>query len=196
MPDKSSRSNRERTEATRGALLAAARAAFVDKGYAATSTPEIVAAAGITRGALYHHFTDKRDLFRAVLEEEARTVAAEIEQAAPNTRSARRALIAGSQAYLDAMTVPGRTRLLLIDGPAVLGSAEIFALDEAHAGRTLREGLQAAIGERITPPATVDALAMLLSAALDRAALAIDAGEDAVAIRAAMVRIVETTLER
>ncbi|MBY4947357.1 TetR/AcrR family transcriptional regulator [Cupriavidus respiraculi] len=195
MQNKNSRSNRERTEATRGALLAAARAAFIDKGYAATSTPAIVAAAGITRGALYHHFADKQDLFRAVLEEEARAVAAEIEAAAPNTRSARKALVAGSKAYLDAMTVPGRTRLLLIDGPAVLGSAEIFALDEAHAGRTLREGLEAALGDGPSPPVTVDALATLLSAAFDRAALAIDAGGDAVAIRAAMVRIVERALD-
>jgi AcrR family transcriptional regulator len=195
MQNKNSRSNQERTEATRGALLAAARALFVEKGYAATSTPEIVAAAGITRGALYHHFADKRDLFRAVLAEEAHTVAAEIERAAPATRSARKALIAGSKAYLDAMTVPGRTRLLLVDGPAVLGSAEIFALDEAHAGRTLREGLQAAMSGRLAPPVTIEALATLLSAAFDRAALAIDTGADAAAIRGAMVRIVERMLE-
>jgi AcrR family transcriptional regulator len=195
MQNKNSRSNQERTEATRGALLAAARALFVQKGYAATSTPEIVAAAGITRGALYHHFADKRDLFRAVLEGEAQTVAAEIEQAAPATRSVRKALIAGSKAYLDAMTLPGRTRLLLVDGPAVLGSAEIFALDEAHAGRTLREGLRAAMGDRLAPPVTIEALATLLSAAFDRAALAIDTGGDAAAIRAAMIRIVERTLE-
>ncbi|QQE07291.1 TetR/AcrR family transcriptional regulator [Cupriavidus sp. ISTL7] len=188
------RTNRERTEATRGALLAAARALFVDKGYADTSTPEIVAAAGITRGALYHHFEDKRALFRAVLEEEARAVADEIERAAPATRSPRKALIAGSEAYLDAMTVAGRTRLLLVDGPAVLGPGESLALDQAHAGRTLREGLATALDQRIAPPLTVDALATLLSAAFDRAALAIDAGDDPAAIRAAMVRLIERTV--
>lgn len=188
------RTNRERTEATRGALLAAARALFVFKGYADTSTPEIVAAAGITRGALYHHFEDKRALFRAVLEEEARAVADEIERAAPATRSPRKALIAGSEAYLDAMTVAGRTRLLLVDGPAVLGPGESLALDQAHAGRTLREGLATALDQRIAPPLTVDALATLLSAAFDRAALAIDAGDDPAAIRAAMVRLIERTV--
>lgn len=188
------RTNRERTEATRGALLAAARALFVSKGYADTSTPEIVAAAGITRGALYHHFEDKRALFRAVLEEEARAVADEIERAAPAARSPRKALIAGSEAYLDAMTVAGRTRLLLVDGPAVLGPGESLALDQAHAGRTLREGLAAALDQRIAPPLTVDALATLLSAAFDRAALAIDAGDDPAAIRAAMVRLIERTV--
>lgn len=188
------RTNRERTEATRGALLAAARALFVEKGYAATSTPDIAAMAGITRGALYHHFEDKRALFRAVLEEEARAVADEIERAAPATRSPRKALLAGSQAYLDAMTVEGRTRLLLIDGPAVLGVGETLALDEMHAGRTLREGLALVLDGRIAPPVTVDALATLLSAAFDRAALAIDAGSDPVAIRAAMTRLIKRTV--
>lgn len=188
------RTNRERTEATRAALLAAARALFIDKGYADTSTPEIAAMAGITRGALYHHFEDKRALFRAVLEEEARAVADEIERAAPATRSPRKALLAGSLAYLDAMTVPGRTRLLLIDGPAVLGVADTLALDEAHAGRTLRDGLAAALDGRIAAPVTVDALATLLSAAFDRAALAIDAGSDRDAIRAAMTRLIDRTI--
>lgn len=194
MPEKMPRTNRERTEATRGALLAAARTLFVDKGYADTSTPEIAAMAGITRGALYHHFEDKRALFRAVLEEEARAVADEIERAAPATRSPRRALLAGSQAYLDAMTVAGRTRLLLIDGPAVLGVADTLALDEAHAGRTLRDGLAAALDGRIAAPVTVDALATLLSAAFDRAALAIDAGADRDAIRAAIIRLIDRTI--
>ncbi|MCZ3100014.1 hypothetical protein NYZ00_19005, partial [Acinetobacter baumannii] len=79
-------------------------------------------------------------------------MADEIERAAPATRSPRKALIAGSEAYLDAMTVAGRTRLLLVDGPAVLGPGECLALDQAHAGRTLREGLAAALDQRIAPP--------------------------------------------
>ncbi|TSE14191.1 helix-turn-helix transcriptional regulator, partial [Mesorhizobium intechi] len=97
------RSNRDRTEATRADLIAAARKLFTEKSYAETGTPEIVTAAGVTRGALYHHFADKQALFAAVVEQEAQAVAQEIERASPSSLEARDALIAGSDAYLDAM---------------------------------------------------------------------------------------------
>ncbi len=178
------RTNKERTETTRQALTEAARALFVDQGYGQTSTPDIVAAAGITRGALYHHYADKRDLFRHVLEQESRAVAAEIAAATPEALAPHEALLAGSDAYLRAMTVPGRTRLLLIDGPAVLGMAEIMAMDDANAARSLRQGLaEAGMGRG---EVSLDALSQLLSAAFDRAALEIDAGADATEVRDAM----------
>lgn len=194
MQDKKTQSNQLRTQATRAALLGAARRLLIEKGYAATSTPEIAAAAGITRGALYHHFADKQDLYRTLLEDEARAVADEIERAAPHDVPIRDALIAGSLAYLKAMRVPGRTQLLLIDGPAVLGAAEIFALDARHAGRTLREGLRAAVGQGLADDAPADALAGLLSAAFDRAALEIAAGADAAPFEAAIVGLIERTV--
>lgn len=158
------RTNAERTHATRAALVAAARDLFVRAGYAATSTPQIAAAANVTRGALYHHYADKQDLFRAVAEAEAEAVAREIEERtaapdpgtaaskrpaasdAPDAPDARAMLVEGARAYLDAMGEPGRTRLLLVDAPAVLGPAEADALDARHARRTLREGLGAALG--------------------------------------------------
>lgn len=184
--------NRERTESTQLALLEAARALFVSKGYGDTSTPEIALAAGITRGALYHHFADKRDLFRQVLAREAMAVAADIEAATPERLSPREALLQGSEAYLNAMTVPGRTRLLLVDGPAVLGMAEIMAIDDANAAHSLRQGLtRAGMGRG---EVSVDALSQLLSAAFDRAALEIDAGADAKEVRAAMRWLVEQAL--
>lgn len=184
------RSNPERAEATRTALLQAARRLFIEKGYAETSTPEIVVAAQVTRGALYHHFADKRDLFRAVLEREAKAVADEIEKVAAPDKRPREALVAGSLAYLDAMSVPGRTRLLLIDGPAVLGPMGIASIDEAHAARSLSEGLEAVLGPE--PNAfSIQAMTTLLSAAFDRAALAIEAGADPAEFKAAMICLVE-----
>ncbi len=181
------RTNRERTETTRLALTEAARALFVSRGYAETSTPDVCAAAGITRGALYHHFADKRDLFRHVLAEEAAAVAADIEAATPAGQDAAEALLDGAQAYLQAMTVPGRTRLLLVEGPAVLGLREMLALDEANAARTLREGLEVA---------GIDAggVAPLLSAAFDRAALEIEAGANAGQVRDAMLWLLRRVL--
>ena len=184
------RRNRDRTEATRQALLAAARALFVEQGYAATSTPEIAAAAGVTRGALYHHFVDKRDLFRGVLQLEVEAVVDRIESAAPSSSAPQTALLAGSDAYLDAMSLPGRTRLLLVDGPAVLGIEEMDALDRAHAAKSLHQGLVDALPEAAVPPR----LASLLAAAFDRAALEIDAGADRAQVAATMRWLLERVL--
>lgn len=188
------RTNRERTEATRLALIEAARALFVGKGYGDTSTPEIATAAGITRGALYHHFADKRDLFRQVLLREGEAVAADIEAATPEQLSPREALLEGSKAYLNAMTAPGRTRLLLIDGPAVLGMAEVMAMDDATSAKSLRQGLERAGLGKDKGEVSLDALTPLLAAAFDRAALAIDAGADVEETRTAMLWLLERAL--
>lgn len=187
-----SRTNRERTETTRLALIDAARALFVSKGYGETSTPEIAVAAGITRGALYHHFVDKRDLFRQVLVREAETVAADIEAATPAQLTPREALLQGSTAYLNAMAAPGRTRLLLIEGPAVLGLEEIMAIDEATSANSLRQGLEKARPGKAD--VSLAALARLLSATFDRAALEIDAGADPEEIHSTMRWLLEQAL--
>lgn len=176
MQEKSERrSNQARREATRAALMEAGRVLFIERGYAETGTPDIVAAAGVTRGALYHHFADKQALFRGVVEAEAQRVAEEIERLAAEG-PAFDMLIAGGRAFLDAMAVPGRTRLLLLDGPAVLGRAEMDAIDARHGGRTLREGLAQAMDNGVISQLPLDALAALLGAAFDRAALSMESG--------------------
>lgn len=177
--DRSRRSNRERSDATRTALIEAGRRLFVEKSYAETSTPDLVAEAGLTRGALYHHFADKQALFRAVVEAESAAVAKEIECAAPAGLMPLEALRKGGEAFLTSMRAPGRTRLLLLDGPAVLGRREMDEIDRAHAGRTLCEGLQAAMEAGAIRKLPVDPLAALLGAAYDRAALGIEAGGSA-----------------
>ncbi len=196
MQERIRRPNRERTETTRAALMAAARRLFVERGYAETATPDIAAAAGMTRGALYHHFADKQALFRAVVEQEAASVAAEIEAAAPSAPSAAKGLMVGGDAYFDAMQKAGRTRLLLLDGPAVLGRAAMDEIDARHGNRTLREGLLAAMGNREIRRLPVDALTALLGAAFDRAALVIEGGADRQAVRRAMGALIEGLLVR
>lgn len=166
-----SRTNRERTEQTQQALIDAARRLFVEKGYADTATPDIVAAAGVTRGALYHHFEDKRALFRAVIEQEAERVAAEIESRSADAASPRDALLSGASAYFDAMAAAGRTRLLLLEAPAVLG-AEASAIDRENAEESLRAGLAALLPGAVG----LGPLTALLSAAFDRAAIDIEQG--------------------
>lgn len=176
--DSSRRSNAERTQAMRGALIEAGRSLLVEKGYADTATPEIVAAAGVTRGALYHHFADKKALFEAVVRAESAAVAAEVAGAAPPAASPAEALALGGAAFLAAMAVPGRTRLLLLDGPAVLGREAMDTIDDEHVVSTLRIGLQAAMDEAGVRHLSLDAVTATFSAAFDRAALAVAAGAD------------------
>ncbi|MEQ8657540.1 MAG: TetR/AcrR family transcriptional regulator [Hyphomicrobiales bacterium] len=173
------RSNAARTKATREALIGAARALFVEKGYAETATPEIVKLAGVTRGALYHHFEDKADLFLAVVRAEFEAVEAEItERATREPKDTIDALVLGSEAYMEAMRVPGRVRLLLLDGPAVLGRLALDEIDRETSADALRLGLQAAMDAGEIKPLPVLALTAQLSAMFERAALGVSAGED------------------
>ena len=190
------RTNKERTEATRAALIAVARKLFVKKGYADTGTPEIVAAAEVTRGALYHHFADKADLFRAVVEREARAVAQQIERESADPVSALDALMDGAEAYFEAMAVPGRVRLLLRDGPSVLGHAEMDRIDRETGAEELRQGLAFAMEERALAKVPLDALTDIVSAAFDRAALAIAEGRPADDYRTAVRLILSSLIER
>ena len=177
MQEKSKRrSNQDRTEATRARLIEAARRLFAQKGYAGTGTPEIVEAAKTTRGALYHHFEDKEALLRAVVEREAALVAGHIERKTADAFSPIDALISGGRAYLSAMRDPGRSRLMLLDGPAALGRSEVDRIDSLHGARTLREGLQHAINAGMLKSLPLDALTTILSAAFDRAALSVTLG--------------------
>jgi AcrR family transcriptional regulator len=169
-------SNQARTRATQTALLDAARELFATKGYADTGTPEIVARAGVTRGALYHHFVDKHGLFRAVVEREAQAVVEQIENESMQSDSALDAMLTGADAYFEAMSLPGRTRLLLLEGPAILGVTDVAEIDRRSGQRTLRDGLAQALSGDEVESVPVDALAAILSAAFDQAAFAVAGG--------------------
>ncbi len=169
------RRQQDRRTATRRSLVAAARDLFAQKGYAATSTPEIVAAAGLTRGALYHHFADKQALFAAVVEEEHALLALTIHQAAEGGEDEPgpvKALIRGGEGFLSAMQDEGRRRILIVDAPAVLGREAVDDIDSRHGLRTLVEGVGMAIEAGAIRDLPTLPLAHLLSALFDRAALA------------------------
>ena len=171
------RSNSNRSQETCSALIGAARQLFITKGYAATGTPEVVEQAGVTRGALYHHFKDKQALFQAVVAAEAAQIAKEIEAKSSQEMPPVEALIQGANAYFEAMREPGRVRLLLLEGPAVLGPEEMRRIDLETGGQELRHGINDALGENASP-IKVDICADLISAMFDRAALACEGGAD------------------
>ena len=179
-------SNRVRTQATRAVLLDAARRLFAEKGYADTGTPEIVASAGVTRGALYHHFSDKLELFRAVVEREAEAVAEQIASESMESDSALEAMLAGADAYFEAMSIPGRARLLLLEGPAILGVPAMAEVDRRTGGNELRQGLGAVLEGMDSAVVPIDALSAMLSAAFDKAALAVVSGESIDEYKAAL----------
>lgn len=167
------RTQAERREETRNQLIAAARELFAEKGFADTSTPEIVAAAGVTRGALYHHFPDKTALFAAVVEAEHARMAGAIETAGDAMPvDPLAALLAGSDAFFDAMSDAGRRRIMLVDAPAVLGREALDAIDARHGLETLVCGLRDAMAAGAIKPLPVLPLAQLFGALFDRAALA------------------------
>ena len=160
-----------RGETTRAALISAARELFVSKGYFATGTEEIVAKADVgTRGALYHHFADKEDLFRAVFNQVQADLAA---ATVVNERDdALELLTAALQQFLDA-SADNRDvqQVLLIDGPAVLGWDQWRSL-EAHYGLgVITAMLDAAVAQKVIPRQPTASLAHMLLAAVDEAAL-------------------------
>jgi len=176
--------NAVRRARTRAALVAAARTLFAANGYAATGTPEIVTAAGVTRGALYHHFQDKTALFRAVVETEQTAAMAAVEAESARNSDTFEALVKGGEAFLDVMDDPGRQRILLIDAPVVLGRIALDDIDESAGRLTLRAGIDAAIAAGRLSPVDSASVADLMNALYDRVALAIAAEPTSAARRA------------
>ena len=162
----------EKARQTRAKLIATARALFAAKGFAETGTEEIVAAAGVTRGALYFHFADKTALFEAVMDEIAREVAEAILTATADDPRPVHALRIGAAAFIDACCDPSRSRIYLIDGPAALGAGRWRAVENRYSRPVLREGVARALAEQGDAAGfDADALAALLSGAMVEGAL-------------------------
>lgn len=174
----------QRSEATRTALVAAARRLFGSRGYAAVGTEEVVRDAGVTRGALYHQFRDKLDLFDAVVEAvEADATRRVVEGPMAGVTDPVEALRAGARAFLDVCAEPEVERILLRDAPGVLGWVRWREIGAQHGLGVIMIALQAAMDAGALPAQPVRPLAHLLLGALNEAALTVVNAEDREATR-------------
>jgi len=158
---------------------------FAANGYDGTGTEQIVAEARVTRGALYHHFRDKADLFRAVMEEAAGEVARRLtDDQSQSDRSSLDEISDGVSAFLDVCVAGDFQRIVLIDGPRVLGEQAWDQLVERHGRSLLEEWLTRAVSAGDMDPLPARPLARLLIAMLTEASLAIAGAPDPAATRA------------
>lgn len=175
-----------RAEKTRKRLLKTAKRLFAERGYAAVGTEQIVAEAGVTRGALYHHFTGKQDLFLAVHEqlegELSARIGAEIAKAAAIDPLS--ALRVGAGAFLDACLDPALARIALLDAPSVLGREKWREIEERYGLGLAMAALEAAVAAGRIADRPVRPLAHLLLAAMAEAGLLIAGADDPAAARA------------
>lgn len=195
------RTQAERTAATRAALVAAARALFARHGYAEVGTEAIVKRAGVTRGALYHQFHDKAELFAAVFEAVESGVTTRLaESLADDLSDPVRVLERGADGWLDACTEPEVQRIVLLDGPAVLGWDRWREITLRYGGGMVQGAVQLAIDAGRIPEQPVAPLAHLLIGALDEAALYVARADDPDAARvemsAALHRLLDGLLVR
>ena len=183
----------EQSEATRAALIATAGALFADRGYAAVGTEEIVRATGVTRGALYHHFTGKRELFEAVYEQVERQLVERIATSAMSSAGdPLQALNAGAEAFLDACEDPAVQRIALVDAPSVLGWERWRKIGLQYGFGLVQGTVQAAMDAGLIDRQPVRPLAHLLLGAIDEGAMLVaradDGGETRRQVGAAIAR--------
>ncbi|MCL4254460.1 MAG: TetR/AcrR family transcriptional regulator [Anaerolineae bacterium] len=161
----------QQREATMKKLIQIARDIFTRDGYAHTATEEIVQLAGVTRGALYHHFGSKEGLFQAVLASVQQDVAERIHQVADQELDSWEQLTRGCIAFLEASLDPQVQRIMLIDAPAVLGWSLWRELDAEYSMKSLHEVLSELMDKGQIAPLPLTALTHLLSGAMNEGAL-------------------------
>jgi AcrR family transcriptional regulator len=186
------RTQAERRAATRAALVAAGRELFAARGFSATTREEIVQRAGVTRGALYHHFVSKEALFDAVYEAVEADLCEAVVVASLTSPDPVEQLRLGARAFLDAAATPEVRRIVLLDGPAVVAPELRREIGERYGLGLVRESLRAAAADGRLALGPVDALAPVVLAALHEAAVAVAEGRDPEGVRG----VVDGLLER
>lgn len=164
----------EQSEATKAALISVARKLFAEKGYADTSTEEIVQGAGVTRGALYHHFRDKEDLFEATFEQVETEVTQRLMLASAQGAAGGdqwQGLLAGVRAFLEECRVPEVQQIVLLDAPSVLGWQRWREIEAKYGFGLVKTALQGAMDSGLIARQPVDPLAHMLLGALTEAGM-------------------------
>jgi AcrR family transcriptional regulator len=174
------RTQEERSAATRDALISAARRLWGERGYAEVGTPEIAAAAGVTRGAMYHQFADKAALFREVVEVVEQDLLEQMATLVATSASATPAdiLHAAVDAWLEISGDPEVRQLILLDAPSVLGWAEFRDVAQRYSLGMTEQMLTEAIDAGQLARQPVRPLAHVLIGALDEAAMVVATADD------------------
>lgn len=171
------RSRSEMMDETRRKLLASARAAFVERGFHETSMDDLTSAVGLTRGALYHHFGDKKGLFAAVVDQIDAEMAARARSVALQECTVWQALLAEGEAYIEMALDPEVQRIVLRDGPAVLGDPARWPSQNRCLDAT-REAVTQLSADGVLRPVDIEAASRLLNGAALNAALWIASCDD------------------
>jgi AcrR family transcriptional regulator len=165
-------------ETTRHTLLETGRRLFVTRGYPAVAAEELVRAAGLSRGALYHHFNGKRGLFEAVFEELEDLAAQRIQHAMATETDPWQRAIDGMAAFLDVCAEPDYREIVLLQGPIALGWQRWRELDHQHLGRILTDGVRALLDARLIHEHPAELLAGAIYGALTEISLTIATADD------------------
>jgi AcrR family transcriptional regulator len=189
------RTRAEQGEATRAALIATGRRMFAERGFSGVSAEEIVGAAGVTRGALYHHFDGKPGLFRAVLEDVEAETAARFANEALSKPDPWEAMAAGLEMFLDVCQEPEVRQIALTDAPSVLGWTAWREVESRHSLGLIRLGLENLIQAGITRPQPVEPLAHTILGMLTEAGLYVAGADDSEAARDEMAEVLRGMLD-
>ena len=161
----------EQGQATRAALISVATELFAAHGYEATAIPAVLQAAGVSRGALYHHFESKEALFEAVLESVEAGVMARVTRSAAAARNPLDGLRRGCDAYLALCREPKVRQISLVDAPVVVGWQRWREIDEQHAFGLVKGAIAAIAADGRLKPELVDVVAHIVLASLVEVAL-------------------------
>jgi AcrR family transcriptional regulator len=164
--------------ATRGQLIEVATGLFADHGYEGTSIEAVLTAAGVSRGALYHHFAGKEALFRAVLETLSERITEQLTEVISGCTDPVEAVRTSALGWIDLAGDPVIQRIMLVDAPSVLGWEQWRAMDEGRTVGAMRAMLQAVSDTGRLPGKLVDPFADMILAALDEAAMVVARAPD------------------